>query len=102
AVCVGYTNASWTLRAELAAEYVCRLLNHMQRHGYQQIVARPPDSMPTQPLIGLTSGYIQRGASQFPSQGAAAPWVLPQNYLLDLFGLHFGNLDDGTLLFSKS
>jgi cation diffusion facilitator CzcD-associated flavoprotein CzcO len=103
AFCVGYTNASWTLRAELSSMYVCRLLNHMDRHGYTQCVPRCNTStIQTQPLLSLTSGYIQRGSSLFPKQGVQAPWVLHQNYLRDLLSLYFGRVDDGTMVFSKS
>jgi cation diffusion facilitator CzcD-associated flavoprotein CzcO len=102
AACVGYTNASWTLRADLASGYVCRLLNYMDRRGYTQCVPRyGATNGRTRPLLGLTSGYIQRAADVFPKQGSKAPWVLRQNYLLDLLSLHFGAVDDGNLRFSK-
>jgi cation diffusion facilitator CzcD-associated flavoprotein CzcO len=102
AACVGYTNASWTLRADLASAYVCRLLNYMARHHYTQCVARhgAVDRHP-RPLLGLTSGYIRRAADRFPKQGSKSPWVLRQNYLLDLLSLHFGAVEDGTLVFSR-
>jgi monooxygenase len=102
AVCVGYTNASWTLRADLASTYVCRLLNHMDRCGYKKCVAHNDDpTLQPQPLLGLNSGYVQRGISLFPKQGSKAPWVLRQNYILDLLTMKFGAVDDGTMLFSK-
>jgi monooxygenase len=102
AICVGYTNASWTLRAELSCEYVCRLLEYMDQHGYAQCVPRcDPATAPARPLLSLTSGYVQRGSDLFPKQGRKAPWVLHHNYLLDLLGLHFGKVDDGTLVFTK-
>jgi len=102
AICVGYTNASWTLRTELACEYVCRLLNYMGRHGYSTCVPRcDPDDAEPRPLLDLTSGYVQRGSDLFPKQGSQAPWVLHQNYIRDLFSLHFGRIGDGTLTFSK-
>ena len=102
AVCVGYSNASWTLRAELSSMYVCRLLNHMVRHDYAQCIpCRDAAAVQTAPLLGLTSGYVQRGFDQFPKQGPNAPWVLSQNYILDLLSLSFGKVDDGTLAFSK-
>jgi hypothetical protein len=89
------------LRADLASGYVCRLLNYMDRRGYTQCVPRygATNGRP-RPLLGLTSGYIQRAADVFPKQGSKAPWVLRQNYLLDLLSLHFGAVDDGTLVFS--
>jgi cation diffusion facilitator CzcD-associated flavoprotein CzcO len=103
ASCVGYTNASWTLRADLSSTYLCRLLNYMDRHGYTQCVPRfEGAAAETRPLLGLTSGYVQRAVDQFPKQGPKAPWVLRQNYLLDLLNLHFGAVDDGTLVFSRT
>jgi monooxygenase len=101
AMSVGYTNASWTLRADLTSKYVCRLINFMDRHGYKKCV--PTDNEPTvgeQPLLGLTSGYVQRGAAQFPKQGAKAPWIFRQNYVYDMLALRFNRIDDGTLKFS--
>jgi len=102
AFCVGYTNASWTLRADLSSKYVCRLLNHMDRCGYKQCLPRLDDvSVQPQPLLGLKSGYVKRGVDLFPKQGSKAPWVLRQNYVLDLLSLRFGAVDDGTLVFFK-
>lgn len=101
AVCVGYTNASWTLRAELSALYVCRLLKEMERRGATRCVPHEGAAAePAQPLLNLTSGYVQRGAGLFPKQGCKAPWLMHQNYLADLVSLRFGRLDDGTLTFS--
>jgi len=101
AICVGYTNASWTLRADLSSMYVCRLINYMDRHGYRQCLPHYDGSpVETQPLLGLKSGYVQRAVDLFPKQGPKAPWVLRQNYLFDLLSLHLGAVDDGTLVFS--
>ncbi|MFD6894171.1 flavin-containing monooxygenase [Rhodococcus sp. NPDC060086] len=94
ALCLGYTNASWTLRADLASLYVCRLLNHMRRGGYR--IARPishHDASP-QPLLGLTSGYVARSESILPKQGSRSPWLMRQNYLLDLPTMRFGRIDE--------
>jgi cation diffusion facilitator CzcD-associated flavoprotein CzcO len=102
AMCVGYTNASWTLRADLTSKYVCRLINFMDRHGYMKCV--PSDTECTvqeQPLLGLTSGYVLRGADQFPKQGTKAPWIFRQNYVYDMLALRFRRIDDGALKFSK-
>jgi cation diffusion facilitator CzcD-associated flavoprotein CzcO len=102
AMCVGYTNASWTLRADLTSMYVCRLINFMDRRGYKKCV--PSDGECTvegQPLLGLTSGYVLRGVDQFPKQGSKAPWIFRQNYLYDMLALRFRRIDDGTLKFSK-
>ena len=102
AMCVGYTNASWTLRADLTSKYVCRLINFMDRHGYKKCVPSDDACMvQEQPLLGLTSGYVQRGVDLFPKQGSKAPWIFRQNYLYDMLALKLRRLDDGTLKFSK-
>jgi monooxygenase len=101
ALSMGYTNASWTLKCDLTCGYVCRLLNYMSAHGYGQCrPSPPPASLPTQPMLNLTSGYVQRAADRFPRQGTRAPWRLHQNYLLDLVALRFGRVDDGVMTFS--
>ncbi len=93
AMCVGYTNASWTLRADLTSQSVCRVLNQMDRNGHQQVVARFGDrSAPSRPLLDLNSGYVQRSAELLPKQGDRAPWRLRQNYVLDYFSAKFGNV----------
>lgn len=100
---IGYTNASWTLKADLTAEYVCRLLNHMRRHGYRQCVARNTDPTVTpMPLIDLASGYVQRAAETLPKQGSKMPWRLYQNYLRDLALLRYGALDDQAMVFQRT
>ena len=102
AICVGYANASWTLRADLSSMYVCRLLNYMDRRGYAQCVPRHDGPLgETQPLLALKSGYVRRAVDLFPKQGSKAPWVLRQNYVSDLLSLHFGTVDDGTLSFTR-
>ncbi len=102
AACIGYTTASWTLRADLASTYVCRLLNYMDRGGYKQCVPRAADAqVQAVPLLGLTSGYVQRGVDQFPKQGTKAPWLMRQNYVRDLLTMRYGAIDDGSMVFSK-
>jgi cation diffusion facilitator CzcD-associated flavoprotein CzcO len=83
AVTIGYVNASWTLRSDLASRYVCRLLNHMEQNGWRVAVPRAPEGMEGRPLLPLRSGYVERAASELPQQGDAAPWLMRQNYLLD-------------------
>lgn len=83
AVTIGYVNASWTLRADLASRYVCRLLNHMEQNGWRVAVPRAPQGMSGRPLLPLRSGYVERAAGELPQQGDAAPWLMRQNYLLD-------------------
>ncbi len=94
AVATGYTNASWTLKCELAARYVCRLLNHMQERGLDSVVPVADDEAKahTLPFLNLSSGYIQRAAAVLPRQGTKTPWRLYQNYLLDLLSLKFSPL----------
>ena len=80
---VGYVNASWTLRSDLAARYLVRLLRHMDRHGYAVAVPVAPRGMERRPLLPLAAGYIQRAAATLPTQGDRAPWLMRQNYTLD-------------------
>jgi len=101
AFALGYTNASWTLKCELTARYVCRLLNYMERHGYTSCTPRRRDtSIVEEPAIDFTSGYVQRAISALPRQGSRKPWKLYQNYALDLLSLRFGALSDGTMEFA--
>jgi cation diffusion facilitator CzcD-associated flavoprotein CzcO len=95
---VGYTNASWTLKADLVAEYVCRLLNHMTAHGHTTITPVPPATPAATPLIDLTSGYVQRALATLPKQGSATPWRLHHNYIRDLHLLRRGPLTDDVSL----
>jgi cation diffusion facilitator CzcD-associated flavoprotein CzcO len=98
----GYTNASWTLKADLTAEYVCRLLNHMDRTGTRICVPHlTDDHMEVEPWLDFSSGYVQRALSVLPKQGAKKPWKVHQNYALDMMALRFGAMDDGAMTFSK-
>ncbi|MEW6689116.1 MAG: NAD(P)/FAD-dependent oxidoreductase [Pseudomonadota bacterium] len=97
----GYTNASWTLKSDLACEYVCRLLNHMEKHGYAWCMPRNDDAaLGAEPWVDFSSGYIQRSLHLFPKQGSKPPWKLNQNYALDLLTLRFGRIDDGVMRFA--
>ena len=103
AFAVGYTNASWTLKCDLTCGYVCRLLNHMHEHGYQQCMPRSRDgSVAAEPFIDFSSSYVLRSIDQFPKQGSRAPWRLYQNYALDIMTLKFGAIEDGALLFGHA
>ncbi|HEX2552348.1 MAG TPA: NAD(P)/FAD-dependent oxidoreductase [Microvirga sp.] len=103
ACAIGYTNASWTLKCELTALYVCRLLNHMAAHGFDWCVPRRPvGPIAEEPAIGLTSGYIRRAAALLPKQGTRPPWRLHQNYARDLAALKFGRLADGVMAFGRA
>ncbi|MEU6769392.1 NAD(P)/FAD-dependent oxidoreductase [Streptomyces sp. NPDC046853] len=83
AVCIGYTNASWTLRADLTSRLVCKVLNHMRDHDYAAVEPRPTTLLNERPLLDLASGYVQRSIDAFPRQGDRSPWKVRQNYVLD-------------------
>jgi monooxygenase len=101
AIAIGYTNASWTLKCDLTCEYVCRLLNHMDKQGFAQVTPRNHEpGMKTEPFIDLKSGYVSRSIDQFPRQGEKSPWRLHQNYARDTAMLRFGTLEDGALEFT--
>jgi cation diffusion facilitator CzcD-associated flavoprotein CzcO len=101
----GYINASWTLRADLIAEYVCRLINHMEETGTRQVTPRLREidrQMPARPWIDhFSSGYMQREMHRFPKQGDHEPWTNPQNYGKDKKMIRFAPLEDGALVFSS-
>jgi monooxygenase len=98
ALTIGYTNASWTLKADLVARYVCRLLRYLDRSGYQTVTPVAPevgDREKLAPLVDLKSGYVLRSIGLLPRQGPAAPWRLYQNYVRDVRLMRRGRLDDG-------
>jgi cation diffusion facilitator CzcD-associated flavoprotein CzcO len=97
---LGYTNASWTLKADLVAEYVCRLLNHMDSGGYDVCAPRVAESVTEEPLLDFTSGYVLRALGGLPKQGSKEPWKLRQSYPFDLRAMRFGPLEDGAMEFS--
>jgi monooxygenase len=97
----GYTNASWTLKCDLTCEYVCRLINYMDRHGYSKCMPHNADSTITElPSLDFSSGYVQRSVAKMPKQGSKRPWRLYQNYALDIVTLRFGKVDDGVMQYS--
>lgn len=87
AFCIGYTNASWTLRADLSSRLVCQVLNWMRAKHFYAVVPRPRTRMAQRDLFGLTSGYVQRSVAAFPKQGTHSPWRIHQNYLHDWWSL---------------
>jgi monooxygenase len=99
---VGYTNASWTLKGDLTCEYVCRLLNHLAKTGQKQCTPHQSDPSVQEELwIDFSSGYIQRSIDKFPKQGNKKPWKLHQNYAMDIMTLRYGDVQDGTMVFSN-
>ncbi|MER7894396.1 NAD(P)/FAD-dependent oxidoreductase [Micromonospora sp. NPDC094482] len=102
AMTIGYTNASWTLKADLVATYVCRLLRHLDRTGQQIVTPLPPPGDDRVPLIDLRAGYVLRSLDALPKQGAAAPWRLHQNYPRDVLLMRHGRLADAGVRFSRA
>jgi hypothetical protein len=99
----GYINASWTLKADLTAEYSCRLLNHMAATGARQCTPRlqQPDMVGEDWIGGFSSGYIQRKMHLLPKQGTESPWLNTQNYALDKKVIREGPIEDGVLQFTN-
>jgi cation diffusion facilitator CzcD-associated flavoprotein CzcO len=99
----GYTNASWTLKADIACEYVMRLLRYMDEHGHTRVVPRGSDDLrdTDSVLSSLNSGYVRRGSDKLPRQGKALPWRVLNNYLRDAPMLRRSPVDDGILEFSR-
>ncbi|MBS1878316.1 MAG: NAD(P)/FAD-dependent oxidoreductase [Actinobacteria bacterium] len=92
---IGYTNASWTLKADLVAEYTCRLLDHMEAGGYDACAPEVGDpALGEEPLLDFNSGYVLRSIAELPKQGTTEPWKLRQNYPRDLRSLRLGPVDD--------
>jgi cation diffusion facilitator CzcD-associated flavoprotein CzcO len=91
---IGYTNASWTLKADLVAEYVCRLLKHMDANGYVSVTPDAAHASAVSPFLDLDSGYVKRSLADLPKQGEHAPWRLHQNYVKDVRLLRRGPVDD--------
>ena len=102
--CVGYTNASWTLRADLTSRYVCRLLNYLARHRIDIATPRLPASAHDtgEPLLALTSGYVRRAAAALPRQSDRRSWRMLNNYLLDLPRMRLSRINDGDMMFART
>jgi cation diffusion facilitator CzcD-associated flavoprotein CzcO len=102
AMALGYTNASWTLKCDLIAHYVCRLLNHMREHGHEIATPLPPPpSVPTDPFIDFNAGYVLRAIDLLPKQGPTRPWRLYQNWFRDIQLLRRGPVDDSIAFSSR-
>jgi monooxygenase len=102
ALCFGYTNASWTLKADLTSAYVCRLLRHMDRRGAAIVVPRRDPTVASAPFLGFTSGYVQRALDRLPKQGTRKPWRVHQSYLADVLAIRYARIDDGVLRFAAA
>jgi cation diffusion facilitator CzcD-associated flavoprotein CzcO len=100
---VGYTNSSWTLKADLVAEYVCRVLKHMDKNGYA--TATPTNNDPSvteEPLLNFPAGYVMRAIDRFPKAGSKAPWKLRMTYHQDHLDFKRTQIEDGSLQFAKA
>ena len=96
---VGYTNSSWTLKADLTGQYVSRLLNKMARHSYTMVTPRLTGEVEEMPLLDFDAGYVLRSRESFPKQGNRLPWKNYQNYIRDFIGLRLGRQNDDELEF---
>ncbi len=97
----GYTNASWTLKADLTSEYLCRVLNHMEATGTTMVMPDPHPNVEVDAFVDFTSGYFQRAQHLLPKQGTTSPWILHQNYLKDVRLLRHGDVVAEGLAFSR-
>ena len=94
---IGYTNASWTLKADLISAYVVRLLRHLDKIGARSVVPMRQPDVEEEPIMDFTSGYVLRALDKLPKQGSREPWRLRQNYLVDLRSIKRAPIDDGVL-----
>lgn len=100
--CVGYTNASWTLRADLSSQYVCRLINYLDEHQMDFGFPHSHDrDMDTRSVLDLDAGYVRRAADRLPKQGTQAPWQLRQNYFRDSVTMRWSRVDQ-SMVFGRA
>ncbi len=103
ALAFGYTNASWTLKCDLVSEYVCRLINHMDRIGAKSCTPRlNDDNMEKIDFVDFSSGYFQRGVDKLPRQGTKGPWVVNQNYKKDIKSFRESDLNESELEYAMA
>jgi len=98
----GYTNASWTLRADLICQYVCRMVNYLSDYGLDQVTPRLSGAHTDKPFVDFSSGYFERVKDILPKQTTVAPWKQNQSYMHDLMDLRFGAIEDGILEFKRA
>src|SRR5690606_37352833 len=97
---IGYTNASWTLKADLVAEFVCRVLDHMDRTGTRVVVPGRDPAVNEEPFMDFEAGYVLRALDSLPKQGDVEPWKLKQSYFHDVRSIRKADIADGVLQFS--
>ena len=100
-VTFGYTNASWTLKADLIAKFVSRLIKYMDKTGAVEVRPIADQHPGDAPWLDFSSGYVTRALHRLPKQGQEAPWRLNQNYVQDIFEIGRAKLDDGVLRYRK-
>ena len=99
---IGYTNASWTLKADLVSEFTCRLLAYMDSRGYDTCVPVNDDpNVAERPFVDFSAGYVLRSIDELPRSGSRAPWRLRMSYPYDVATLRYGKINDGTMRFSR-
>lgn len=102
AITFGYTNASWTLKADLVSEFFCRVLNYMSDNGFDRVEpVHPGASVDELPFMDFTPGYFRRAMDSLPKSGSEAPWKLKQNYFFDMRTIRYGQVDEKSLQFTK-
>lgn len=97
--CFGYTNASWTLKVDLTANYLCKLLKYMDKNGLEVVTPKASKIESEEKFLNLSSGYITRAEKELPKQGPNRPWRVYQNYLVDMLTTRFGSIRDKALQF---
>ncbi|MEJ2162217.1 MAG: NAD(P)/FAD-dependent oxidoreductase [Robiginitalea sp.] len=102
AIAFGYTNNSWTLKTDLTANLVCRILNYMDRKGYDAVVPEVPADIQAEEFLPLDSGYMKRAKHILPKNGSKRPWRVYQNYLMDMLLTRFGRVRDRHLSFGHA
>jgi monooxygenase len=102
AITFGYTNASWTLKADLVSEFICRVLNYMDANGFDRVEPQHPGGAVDElPFMDFTPGYFRRSMDSLPKSGSEAPWKLKQNYFFDMRTIRHGKVDEESLHFTK-
>lgn len=101
AMAIGYTNSSWTLKVDMLCQYFCRVLSHMDAHGYTSVTAERDPEMETRPLLDFSAGYVQRALDKLPKQGTEAPWKMSMSVYTDVRLIRNGRVDDDFLVYER-
>jgi hypothetical protein len=93
--CIGYINLSWTMRSDMTARLVCRILDRLSRSGADTVTPVMDGTPASRPLFDMDSGYIRRGAHLQPRAAGTYPWAMKQNVVVDAWQTNRAGLDDG-------